>query len=25
VTDWTYGLGDPIVDRITRTMLDRLG
>jgi len=24
VTDWTYGLGDPIVDRITRTMLDRL-
>jgi len=25
VTDWTYGLGDPIIDRITRTMLDRLG
>jgi hypothetical protein len=25
VTDWTYGLGDPIIDRITRTMLERLG
>src|SRR4029079_10158236 len=25
VTDWTYGLGDPVIDRITRTMLDRLG
>jgi hypothetical protein len=25
VTDWTYGLSDPIVDRITRTVLDRLG
>jgi hypothetical protein len=24
VTDWTYGLGDPTIDRITRTVLDRL-
>ncbi len=24
VTDWTYGLGDPAVDRITRNVLDRL-
>jgi hypothetical protein len=25
VTDWTYGLSDPVVDRITRNALDRLG
>jgi hypothetical protein len=25
VTDWTYGLEDPMVDRITRNALDRLG
>ncbi len=25
VTDWTYGLEDPAIDRITRTILDRLG
>ena len=25
VTDWTYGLGDPVIDRITRNVLDRLG
>jgi hypothetical protein len=24
VTDWTYGLGDPAVDRITRNVLERL-
>ena len=24
VTDWTYGLGDPTIDRITRNVLDRL-
>jgi hypothetical protein len=24
VTDWTYGLGDPDVDRITRNVIDRL-
>jgi hypothetical protein len=24
VTDWTYGLGDPVVERITRNVLDRL-
>ena len=24
VTDWTCGLGDPIVDRVTRNVLDRL-
>ena len=24
VTDWTYGLGDPDVDRITRNVLERL-
>ena len=24
-TDWAYGLGDPLVDRITRNILDRLG
>ena len=25
VTDWTYGLADPTIDRITRNVLDRLG
>jgi hypothetical protein len=25
VTDWTYGLEDPVIDRITRTILERLG
>jgi hypothetical protein len=25
VTDWTYGLADPIVDRVTRNALERLG
>jgi hypothetical protein len=25
VTDWAYGLQDPMIDRITRTVLDRLG
>ncbi len=27
VIDWTFGLkhGDPVVDRITRNVLDRLG
>jgi hypothetical protein len=25
VTDWAYGLADPMIDRITRTVLDRLG
>ncbi len=25
VTDWTYGLGDPVIERVTRTALDRLG
>jgi hypothetical protein len=25
VTDWTYGLADPAIDRITRNILDRLG
>ena len=24
VTDWVLGLGDPVVERITRNMLDRL-
>ena len=24
VTDWTYGLGDPAIDRITRNVVDRL-
>ncbi len=24
VTDWTFGLGDPVVERITRNALDRL-
>ena len=24
VTDWVLGLGDPVVDRITRNALDRL-
>jgi hypothetical protein len=25
VTDWAYGLADPTIDRITRTVVDRLG
>ena len=25
VTDWAYGLADPVIDRITRNALDRLG
>jgi hypothetical protein len=25
VTDWTYGLADPTIDRVTRNILDRLG
>ncbi len=25
VTDWAYGLADPVIDRITRNVLDRLG
>jgi hypothetical protein len=24
VTDWVLGLGDPVVERITRNVLDRL-
>jgi hypothetical protein len=24
-TEWAYGLGDPVVARITRTIVDRLG
>jgi hypothetical protein len=25
VTDWSYGLADPMIDRVTRNALDRLG